>query len=210
VKPGGLVYIEVPDAERYHEYLLAPVHDFNTEHINHFSGALLTRLMSAAGFVARKMDTKAVLIAPTSLYPAVFGLYEKVALDAAPHGYEPDPALAVAIRQYVRDSAVLLDDWAASLRASLGDGPIVVWGAGQLSMKLLAGPLRGVRVEAIVDSAADKWGARFGDVPVIGPDQLDALVAPDIPVLVTSVHHRESIVLALESSFPSRRIATLS
>ena len=31
VKPGGLVYIEVPDAARYDEHLVAPFHDFNSK-----------------------------------------------------------------------------------------------------------------------------------------------------------------------------------
>jgi hypothetical protein len=76
-------------------------------------------------------------------------------------------------------------------------------------MKLLAGPLRGVRIDAIVDSASDKWGGCFGEVPVIGPGQVTMRVARDVPVLVASVHHRDAIVAAIRSSLPGRRIVTL-
>ncbi len=48
--PGGAVYLEVPDAEHYAEHLVAPFHDFNTEHINHFSLGLLERFMATQGF----------------------------------------------------------------------------------------------------------------------------------------------------------------
>ena len=40
LKTDGLLYVEVPDAVAYTEYLYAPFQDFNTEHINHFSRGL--------------------------------------------------------------------------------------------------------------------------------------------------------------------------
>ena len=209
VKPGGLVYIEVPDAARYHEHLVAPFHDFNTEHINHFSGRLLERLLADAGFVTRVPGTKTVMCSPVDPYPAVFGLFEQNPAAATNVTRDPDLDLGVAIRQYVRDSAALLDEMDARLQSTVGAGPVVVWGAGQLSMKLLAGPLRDARIAAIVDSSSDKLGGRFGDVPVIGPEQLDDAVGPDVRILVASIHHQDSIVAAAKAAFPTREIVTL-
>jgi SAM-dependent methyltransferase len=209
VRPGGLVYIEVPDAARYDEHLVAPFHDFNTEHINHFSGRLLERLLADAGFVARVPGSKTVMCSPVDPYPAVFGLFEQNPAAAAGVAREPDLDLGAAIRRYVRDSAALLDAMDARLRATIGAGPVVVWGAGQLAMKLLAGPLRDARVAAIVDSSSDKWGGRFGDIPVVGFEHLDAEVASDIPILVASIHHQDSIVAAAKSAFPTRDLVTL-
>jgi FlaA1/EpsC-like NDP-sugar epimerase len=139
----------------------------------------------------------------------VFGLFEQDPVSAADVAREPDRALGVAIRQYVADSAALLAAMDTRLRATVGAGPVVVWGAGQLAMKLLAGPLRDAEISAIVDSSSDKWGGRFGDVPVIGREELDAVVGPDVPILVASIHHQDSIVAAAELSFPAREIVTL-
>jgi len=36
-----IVYIEVPDAARYIDFLYSPFQDFNTEHINHLSSFLM-------------------------------------------------------------------------------------------------------------------------------------------------------------------------
>jgi SAM-dependent methyltransferase len=211
VKPGGAVYIEVPDAMRYHEFLVAPFHDFNTEHVNHFSDRLLSRLMRTSGFEVRELHTKIVQVAPESSYPAVFGLFERAAADGEAHraAEPPDVALGEAIRAYVRGSEQMLEGLDAWLRAEVGRGPVVVWGAGQLAMKLLAGPLRDTRVEAIIDSAHDKWGGCFGDVPVIDPARLDELDDGDVPILVASIHHQDSIVSAITTSFPQRRYVTL-
>ncbi len=40
----GLIYIEVPDAARYHEYFVTPYSYFDLEHINHFTLPALTHL----------------------------------------------------------------------------------------------------------------------------------------------------------------------
>jgi SAM-dependent methyltransferase len=98
VKLGGLVYVEVPDAERYRDHLVAPFHDFNTEHINHFSGVLLDRLFSSAGFVTREIGRKTVRCSPTDPYPAVFGLFERSTLSDVPIDWQRDDDLAPALR----------------------------------------------------------------------------------------------------------------
>ena len=46
----GRIFLEVPDAAGYADYLYAPFQDFNTEHINHFSTASLRNLMGQFGF----------------------------------------------------------------------------------------------------------------------------------------------------------------
>lgn len=57
-RTGGCVYIEVPDASRYADYVFAPFQDFNTEHINHFSCVNLANLMRTAGFFAQDAGPK--------------------------------------------------------------------------------------------------------------------------------------------------------
>ena len=203
---GGLVYVEVPDATGYADRLVAPFHDFNTEHINHFSELLLQSLFHAAGFVTRESGTKVVLSSPTDPYPAAFGLFEKVREDLRWGTVAPDPVLAPAIEEYVEKSSALMDEYTQMIDAEVGTGPIVVWGAGQLSMKLLAGPLAGVEVEAVVDGSADKWGMRMGDIEVVSPDSVGTGMSP---ILVTSVHHFASIAADIDKRYPGRRIVVL-
>ena len=79
VKPGGLVYIEVPDAARYHDHLVAPFHDFNTEHINHFSVGTLKRLFASRGWKIVAFGSKAISSSPTAKYPCAWILAELAA-----------------------------------------------------------------------------------------------------------------------------------
>ena len=76
LRPGGIVYIEVPDASRYSECLIAPFQDFNTEHINHFSHGSLRRLMSTCGLVPFVEGSKTIESAKDVPYPALYGFYK--------------------------------------------------------------------------------------------------------------------------------------
>ncbi|HET6898951.1 MAG TPA: class I SAM-dependent methyltransferase, partial [Vicinamibacteria bacterium] len=48
--PGGILYVEVPDATRFADFPNAPFQDFSTEHINFFGPLSLDNLMGAHGF----------------------------------------------------------------------------------------------------------------------------------------------------------------
>ena len=205
-RPGGLVYLEVPDASRYAELLVAPFHDFNTEHINHFSAEVLELTMRLAGFEVHTIGHKEVLCSPTDPYPAAFGLFRRPEGRESAPAIERDEALVARVREYVAVSGALLDRIDDRLRADIGDGPVVVWGAGQLSMKLLAGPLRDANVTDLVDTSEAKWGQHFGDLVVVGPNDV---TADDTPILITSIHHQESIESTVQSLFPARRLLTL-
>jgi SAM-dependent methyltransferase len=205
-KPGGSVYIEVPDAARYADHLVAPFHDFNTEHINHFSGTTLRLAMELAGFETTLVSHKLVLCSPSDAYPAAFGLFRRPTEAAPAPVIERDDDLVEAVNRYVDASARLLDELGTRIHDSVGTASVVVWGAGQLSMRLLAGPIKSVDVAALVDTSESKWGQHYGDLMVVGPEQIDDDGAP---ILITSIHHQESIEQSVRSRFPDRAVITL-
>lgn len=50
LKPGGLLYVEVPDASSYHQWFSAPYQFLSIEHVNFFSSASLGNLLARRGF----------------------------------------------------------------------------------------------------------------------------------------------------------------
>jgi SAM-dependent methyltransferase len=46
VRPDGLIYIEIPDANRYIDYFITPYSYFDLEHINHFTLTSLQKLLA--------------------------------------------------------------------------------------------------------------------------------------------------------------------
>lgn len=194
LRPGGLAYLEVPDAPHYVDHLVAPFHDFNTEHINHFSPTALHRLLTGVGFEQVTSAEKVVMCAPTFTYPALYGLWRRVDNPSSPSQTNGDPDLRAGIDAYIAQSTQLLAAIDADLRARL-DGEVIVWGAGQLAMKLLRDTvLAETPIAAVVDGSPQKQGLHLAGTLMHPPEVVKELTQP---IVVTSIHHEESILSAI-------------
>ncbi len=106
-----------------------------------------------------------------------------------------DDALDAGIARYIMLSNALLEQIDAHLTAEIGaaDG-VIIWGAGQLAMKLLSTTvLARVPVVAIVDGSPQKHGLHLNGIPIVAPEKLAGSTEP---IVVTSVHHETSILRA--------------
>ena len=119
VRPGGIAYVETPDATRYAEFVTAPFQDFNTEHINHFSLRCLANLFGGAGWNALAAGQKVILSAPQMPYPALYTVFAHEPGEA--HGFilTPDTELPGQIRAYIARSQASLDELAATIRGGI-------------------------------------------------------------------------------------------
>ena len=188
LEPDGLIYIEVPDASRYADFIVAPFQDFNIEHINHFSQQALSNLMGRHGFAPVHEATKEIDSSPGTPYPALYGFFRR----GDPPPFERDRALGQRLKEYIGASRRMMggmDDELADLVARSPE--LVVWGTGQLTMKLLAETaLGGANIVAFVDSNPINHGQLLKGVPIVGPDDLPA---SDIPIVIASTIHQHEI-----------------
>jgi 2-polyprenyl-3-methyl-5-hydroxy-6-metoxy-1,4-benzoquinol methylase len=187
LKANGVVYLETPDALRYIDYNYAPFQDFNTEHINHFSLVCLENLMSVLGFKLLQSGTKTLQTGAQTQYPAVYGFWKKAKTYRAPI---KDSELQIKIKLYVQQSKAFMRRIEARIQATLANSPqIVVWGTGQLAMKLLTETsLAQADILAFVDNNTINHGRILKSIPIIGPDQLKEINAPIL--ITTLLHHR--------------------
>jgi SAM-dependent methyltransferase len=192
--PGGVLYVEVPDASRYAEFAWSPFQDFNSEHINHFSLVSLANLLRQCGYRPERSASKTILSAPGMPYPAIS--WFAVLNDGPAHPIEPDPQLKYRLQEYVRVSARLLREINDRLEAALGDGRrAIVWGTGELTAKLLADTaLARANVVAFVDSNPVNQGKLLHGLPILAPEQL---VSGDDVIVVASILHHDGIVRAI-------------
>jgi SAM-dependent methyltransferase len=188
--PAGVLYAEVPDAARYQDFIFAPFQDFNTEHINHFSLASLGNLMRASDFTVIRDGAKLIESSPNMPYPAIY-----VFARYTPEAHEPlvtDTLLRERIQNYIAISRRELDGMEKRLQAALAAHPrVIVWGTGQLAMKLLAETsLDQANIAVFVDSNPINQGKTLRDVPIVAPEAIRGL--PE-PIIITSTLHQHSI-----------------
>jgi hypothetical protein len=190
----GRLYVEVPDATRYDEFLAAPFQDFNAEHINHFSGHSLANLLERYGFRVIDSGRKAIAASSNVLYPCVWIVAECLAtLPGASWSPSVDETLMPAMERYVRASRDRLRAVDARVSALLRDVPeLIVWGTGQTARELLSETSLGrARVVAFADSNPLYRGRLLAGAPVVAPEELHAFTQP---ILVGSLVSQAAIV----------------
>ena len=186
----GWLYVEVPDAARYGECLIAPYQDFNLEHINHFSAGSLRSLLAVHGWSVTGEGTKTLALGHGRWYPAVYAFTR------------PAPAASIALDSGTRDALVAYVTESAKrmrtinqlLDSRIVSRPIVVWGVGQFTMRLLGATVLGqATITAFVDSNPVHHGRTLRGRPIVAPAELQRHVAADESIVIGSLVNLESI-----------------
>lgn len=184
---NGRIFLEVPDAAGYADYLHAPFQDINTEHINHFSIASLRNLMVQFGF-APVLEKRVLATGPSGLvFPGLEVGYERRTAQVQ-QPWLIDSAFRGQMERYIDESRAMMQEIDQHLRSVLASSTeVIIWGTGQLTMKLLCDTaLKDAKVVAFVDGNPVHVGKTLRGVPIIFPDQLENQKAPII--LATLLH----------------------
>jgi len=201
LKPNGCIYIETPNATRYADFVSAPFQDFSTEHINYFSLDSMTNLLHQCGFTSSKYGTKVILLAPDAPYPALFMF--ATPSDSTP-ALQKDEGLRTSIINYATVSRGIMNEIDARLRSVLAQTPeVLVWGTGQLVMKLLAETsLASAEIIAFVDSNPINQGMLLQGTPILAPSQVEPGAVPIIVASTTNYHDICETIRKLELPNP--------
>ncbi len=172
LKPGGQIYIEVPDATRYREWFSAPYQFFSMEHVNYFSPHSLTNLMLRLGLRSVFVERVTRWLGPNAVEPAIAGLFR---LDpAAGHApRERDTETEPGFQTYIDFSSSLerrvhcaIDELVAN------QTPLLVWGAGTHTLRLMeTSALSKANLLAFIDSNSSYQGKTLKGIPILAPSQ---------------------------------------
>jgi len=206
--PGGHLYLETPDAARYAEYLFAPFQEFNTEHINHFSARALKNTARRFGFSPVLVEQKLVQTSADTHYPAVFAVFRDLGVVARHSDVIRDPDLPGRIRRYIQQSAGLMERINLHLAPHLvRHQPVILWGAGQLAMKLLALPcLKNAGIRAFVDNNPVLRGKTLAGAPILAPP---GIAGPREPIVIATLLHADEIAAQIRRLGLTNPILTL-
>ena len=187
IKPGGYLYIEIPDSERYCDYINSPLQDFNLEHINHFSSFSLGKLTRLFNFQKSAELVRELSVGPRSSTPVYGGLYQKQAA----------PAVLSKIKQYIDQSQGYLDELSSFIEKEIDTDEVIVWGSGQLFYKLLGlDSMKKKKIIKIVDNNSINWGKSIEGIAICSPKEL---VGTTQPILITTTIHSPGIIENIKS-----------
>jgi SAM-dependent methyltransferase len=205
LKINGFLYIEVPDATAYAEYLYSPFQDFNTEHINHFSPSSLRSLVRRFGLGPVFQGRKSIRSSATSFYPDIYGVFQA---DSHGTGEDGTDDLTSRIKLYIAASRQMMSELSERLDLDLaGNSGVIVWGVGQLTMKLLKySPLGRSKIVAFADSSPVNRGRILRQVRIVGPEDLREMPHP---IVIASLLHQTEIAQQIGSMSLDNRLIFL-
>lgn len=161
LKPGGKIYIELPDLSRYQECGPFPGFFFEYEHINHISLLTLLNLMRSFTLVQYESTPQ--------IYPCLRALFEVSELEKPLHFAATDALFVENFFSCPNDTGN------AVLRriARLGTEEIALWGVSTFVYRVLTHtPLRNCNIRYLVDSNPVRHGEKLLGLTVESPEKL--------------------------------------
>jgi SAM-dependent methyltransferase len=193
----GILYLLVPDAERFSDHLDAPYQEFSVEHINYFTSASLKNLLASVGLEVVVEQATVVNQSQDSDGPAIEVLCRR---SDRPTALNIDSDGVDDMRGYIARSAEKEAGVVAKI-AELADdqAPIYVWGTGTNALHLLAASrLAECNIVAFLDSNPHYAGQRLAGRMVMAPRDVQMLSAP---ILVASAVSQTAIATAARTLF---------
>ncbi len=187
----GMLFIEVPDATKFAASADAPFQEFSIEHINFFSATSLANLLRVCGFTQIYSQQTSLEQRAGKMAHEINSLYQKsnvMEQTLSIIDLKTEPALNdyVARSEKIEKRVRLVIDALVD-----GGNPILVWGAGTHTQRLLAvSRLANANIQAFVDSNPRYQGKLLNGMPIISPA---AVKGRSEAILISSRDFQEEI-----------------
>jgi SAM-dependent methyltransferase len=207
LKVGGILYIEVPDAQRYADQYIVPYYYFDIEHINHFDEQSINNLISSHDLILINSNAKEFPVSDSIVYPAFYAFCRKI-------DYRKAAEKMIISKSNVKESVVRYialsrtnDKWPELQELSESQEGIIVWGAGSYTQRLLENSFLGqCNIIAFIDRDSKKQGLLLKNTRVHSPDFLKG---HQEPIVVCAALFSDEIVGEIHEMGLQNRIIVL-
>ena len=201
---NGRVFVGVPNASNLIVEQDAPFQEFSTEHINFFSPKSLQYAMEAGGFRTILNSSVELELHRGVMTPSICGLFERSTEFRTEFPY--DSSSRDGLVRYVSECRAVDRRLRDKIRQAVARGPVIVWGVGTHTRRLLAnGALQPSDIAAFVDSNPKYQKQQLAGILVLSPDELAGHLEP---ILISSYAFQEEISQDIRERlrFPNEQI----
>ncbi|MEI7513634.1 MAG: methyltransferase domain-containing protein [bacterium] len=198
---NGIIYIEVPDASSYADYYSVPYYYIDCEHINHFEENSLINLFISKEYTLVEAKSIELNVSSTQKYPAIYSVFRMKKGNASNQLHSP--LAKESFNKFLEQSKKQDENDNLIKQLVEKQEPIIIWGAGQFTLRLLANSTLGkCNIKGFIDSDSNKQGKKLYGLSIHTPD---FLANTDCAVVICSALHHEEIrntVNSLKISHP--------
>ena len=193
LKDQGLLFIEIPDAERFDLYISAPFQQFSIEHINYFSQYSIRNLLSKFSFKIieiQQNENKLNLI----IDPDIFILSKKT--EENNFKIIRDDVCELSIRNYINKCFKIDSEIKKIIQEKLlNKNKIIVWGVGTHTQRLIGSGLELSKILFFVDSNIRYIGKKLNGIEIKSPSDIQE---EKIPILISSYSYQQEIAYQIK------------
>jgi SAM-dependent methyltransferase len=200
LKDDGIVFIDVPNVEKYVEFPMAPYYFLTYEHVLHFSDNDLDNLANKYGL---KRIGPMQHYVKLHHYPSCFAIYQKGKTDRK---LNYSDKAEKAMRAYLEYCHNKLSEITDELKET--QEPLILWGIGASTTQLLQG-FDGCNVVQLIDKNPLRQGIEYtvsGKKMII---QDPEMVCPKATVVILPYMYAESIKKQIRDMRISNKIVSL-
>lgn len=188
LKDRGLLFIEVPDSERFDSFVTAPFQQFSVEHINYFSQYSIRNLLSRFSFLTIDMQQYENKINQI-IDPDIFNL--SIRTKEKECKIIRDDISEMKIRDYINQCSKIDTEVKGTIQAQLSDKDrIIVWGTGTHTLRLIGSGLDLSKISYFVDSNKRYVGKKLNGIDIKLPGDIRE---QDIPILISTYSYQQEI-----------------
>jgi len=188
LKDQGLLFIKVPDAERFDLYISAPFQQFSVEHVNYFSQYSIKNLLSKFCFDivgTEQNESRLHYIAD----PAIFVLSKKI--NKNNFKIIKDDISKTKIEKYITESSAMDLKLKKFIKEKLlNKNKIIVWGVGTHTLRLIGSGFDLSKITYFVDSNIRYAGKKLNGIEIKSPDD----IKENFPILISTYSYQQEIV----------------
>jgi 2-polyprenyl-3-methyl-5-hydroxy-6-metoxy-1,4-benzoquinol methylase len=210
LKEGGLLYVECPNASHYNEVIHAPLQEFNTEHINHFTEISFENLFGLHGYKKIFTGNKVMKIASDQDYHGVYGVFKRTG--KLNYTLKRDNEIIDSIYDYINKSETMFENILNEFSGIDTSEPIALYGIGQFAFKLLSrlGVMNYNNLK-LFDNNPLNVGKEIHGVEILpGKSLVSEYKKAPFTIVITSLIYENVIKKQIEEEFKKRALKSPS
>lgn len=191
---NGILFIEVPDVERFKDYIFSPYQQFSGEHIRYFSKKSIENLLNIFNLSVIKFEKNTNNINST-IDPNMFILVKK-----------DNVSQKNKIKSYIDKSKVIKSKIDKNLVLKLkNEVKIIVWGVGTPSHLFFCNDKYISKILYFVDSNEKYKNKKMYNLEIKLPKEINE----NVPIVITSYSHQKEIKNQIKNLNLKNKVITI-